>query len=408
MSVKIYGKCDERFQGVYDEFKKNFEERGEVGASVCIKIKGETVVDLWGGMANPEENIPWNEDTVSLVWSCTKGATALCAHMLAYRGLLDYDKPVAYYWPEFAQNGKENITVRMLMCHQAGLPAIRTPMPEGAFYDWDLVVNTLAAEKPFWEPGTRYGYHALTYGFLVGELVRRITGKTVGTFFKEEVAQPLGLDFWIGLPEEIEPRVAPMRLPPPSIPDPTTPFQQAFLDPESIQTCMLANTGGYLNPGECDSRAAHAAEIPAASGITNARGLAGMYAPLAMGGEINGIRLVDEATIRKMSTVASAATFEASFMVPFKFSLGYMKNCDNRWYTLYGPYISMILTESAFGHAGNGGSLGFADPSEQMSFGYTMNQQGDGIMLNDRGQSLVDAAYKALGYTSNESGAWAK
>lgn len=408
MSVKIYGKCDARFQEVYDEFKKNFEERGEVGASVCIKIKGETVVDLWGGMANPEKEIPWNEDTVSLVWSCTKGATALCAHMLAYRGLLDYDKPVAYYWPEFAQNGKENITVRMLMCHQAGLPAIRTPLPQGAFYDWDLVVNTLAAEKPFWEPGTRYGYHALTFGFLVGELVRRVSGKTVGTFFREEVAEPLGLDFWIGLPEEIEPRVAPMRLPAPSIPDPTTPFQQAFLDPQSIQTCMLVNTGGYLNPGECDSRAAHAAEIPAASGITNARGLAGMYAPLAMGGEINGIRLVDEATIRKMSTVASAATFEASFMVPFKFGLGYMKNCDNRWYTLYGPYISMILTEGAFGHAGNGGSLGFADPGEQMSFGYTMNQQGDGIMLNDRGQSLVDAAYRALGYTSNESGSWVK
>ena len=196
--MAIQGTCDAKFQEVRQEFERNFQERGEVGASVCVAVGGETVVDLWGGLANNRKDIPWTEETLSIVFSATKGATAICAHMLASRGELDLDAPVAKYWPEFAQSGKENIPVKMLLNHQAGLSAVRETLPQGAYADWDLVVNALAKEEPFWEPGTRNGYHAITYGWLVGEVVRRVSGKSLGTFFKEEIADPLGLDFWIG------------------------------------------------------------------------------------------------------------------------------------------------------------------------------------------------------------------
>jgi CubicO group peptidase (beta-lactamase class C family) len=175
------GTAAPRFASVREEFERNFAERGEVGASVCVTVDGETVVDLWGGIADPDTQVPWNEDTLVLVWSCTKGATALCAHILAARGVIDLHAPVARYWPEFAKGGKDGITVRMVLNHQAGLGP----------------------------PSTRHGYHALVFGHLVGEVLRRVTGHSLGTFFRTEVAEPLGLDFWIGLPEEQEPRVAP-------------------------------------------------------------------------------------------------------------------------------------------------------------------------------------------------------
>ena len=207
--MAVQGTCDQKFQEVRQEFERNFAERGEGGASVCVTVGGQTVVDLWGGTANTETDIPWTDETVSIVFSSTKGATAICAHVLASRGQLDLDAPVASYWPEFAQAGKENVQVKMLLNHQAGLPAVRKDLPQGAYADWDLMVDALAKEEPFWEPGTRNGYHALTYGWLIGEVVRRVSGKSLGTFFKDEIADPLGLDFWIGLPEDKEPQGCP-------------------------------------------------------------------------------------------------------------------------------------------------------------------------------------------------------
>ena len=401
------GTCDSKFERVREAFVRNFEERGELGASVCVTVDGETVADLWGGTARPDAGIPWQADTVSLVWSCTKGATALCAHILAARGRLDLDAPVVQYWPEFGQAGKERVTVAMLLNHQAGLPVPRRPLPEGAFYDWALMTTTLAAEAPFWEPGTRNGYHALTFGWLVGEVVRRVSGKSLGTFFRDEVAGPLGLDFWIGLPEEIEPRVAPMSMPePPGPGEPVSPFfQLAATDPTSIPALLFGNAGRYFNPGECDSRAGHAAEIPAANGITNARGLAGMYAPLACGGRLKGVELADRDTLARMVRVSSATGQDATLLIPTRFSLGYMKAMDNRRQPP-GLQDSAFLSEEAFGHAGYGGSIGFADPRARMSFGYTMNRMGPGTLLNERGQSLVDAVYQSLGYTSRASGTW--
>lgn len=404
--MKIGGVCDPTFERVRREFERNLEQRGEVGASVCVTLDGETVVDLWGGTARLDTGAPWEKDTVSIVMSCTKGATALCAHVLASRGLLDLDAPVADYWPAFSQAGKQGITVKMLLNHQAGLPVVRQTLPKGAFYDWNLMVKALEEQEPFWEPGTRHGYHAANFGWLVGELVRRVSGKSLGTFFQDEVAKPLGLDFWIGLPEEVEPRVAPMIWPePPGQDEPVAPIFAAMADPNSIPALVLSNSGGYADPGEGDSRAAHAAEIGAAGGITNARGLAGLYAPLACGSSLKGVELVDADTLARMAAVSSATGQDATILWPMRFSLGYMKSIDNRRRPA-GQQDSVILSEEAFGHAGYGGSLGFADPKARMSFGYSMNKMGPGGLLNERGQSLVDAVYLSLGYRSNASGSW--
>jgi CubicO group peptidase (beta-lactamase class C family) len=394
--MEIQGTCAPGFAQVRDEFAGNFAERGEVGASVCVSVDGETVVDLWGGVADPATGRPWTRDTIGHVWSATKGATALCAHILAARGLLDLNAPVATYWPEFAKNGKEGILVRHLLNHQAGLPAVREPLPAGAFYDWALMTDVLAREEPFWRPGTRNGYHALTFGYLVGEVVRRVSGRTLGAFFRDEVAGPLGLDFWLGLPEEHEHRVAPtVPAPPPGPGDAVPSFHVAALtEPTSVQALVLVNSGGYmLLPGESDTRAAHAAEFGAVGGITNARGLAGMYRTLALGGA----PLVDPDQLAVMAAVSSATSVDAVMLVPTRWALGFVKTMDNR-YLPAADREGVLLSEEAFGHVGMGGSHGFADPRARLSFGYTMNRQGTGLGVNERGQSLVDAVYRALGY----------
>ena len=398
--MAIEGTCDTRFASVREQFERNFAERGEVGASVCVTVGGETVVDLWGGTADPATGRAWDSRTIGNVWSATKGATALCAHVLSARGQLDVDAPVTAYWPEFGKNGKETVLVRHLLSHQAGVPAVREPLPAGCFYDWSLMADALAAEQPFWRPGTRAGYHALTFGFLVGELVRRISGRSLGRFFAEEVAGPLGLEFWIGLPEEHEHRVAPTIPAPPPAPGEPVPslYVAALSDPASVQGLMLANSGGYmLVPGESDSRAAHAAEIGAVGGMTQARGLAGLYRPLALGGTVDGVALVGPEQLYRMGAVVAAGSVDAVLLVPTRWTMGYVKGTDNR-YLPVADREGVLIAEEAFGHPGMGGSFGFADPRARLSFGYTMNRQGTGLGVNDRGQSLVDAAYQALGH----------
>jgi CubicO group peptidase (beta-lactamase class C family) len=410
---EVGGFCDPQFERVAEEFVRNFQQRGEVGASVCVMLAGKTVVDLWGGSADPATHAPWVEDTLSIVWSSTKGATALCAHILASRGLLDLDAPVVHYWPEFGQAGKEAISVKMLLNHQSGVAGVREPLPEGAFFNWELMIKALERQEPFWKPGSMHGYHAFTFGWLVGEVVRRVSGKSLGTFFREEVAEPLGLDFWIGLPESEERRVSHViPAEPPGPNDPISPFYAAMADPTSLQA-MLFNTGGYMFPGPdgvfgFNLRAAHAAEIGAAGGITNARGLAGMYAPLANGGSLNGVKLVNRESLARMGAVSSASSLDVTLLVPTRFALGYVKAVDNRRVPGCTKDDNLILSEEAFGHSGSGGSIGFADPAVNMSFGYTMNRMGQGVGLNERGQSLVDAVYLSLGYTSNAAGVWIK
>ena len=398
----VEGFVDARFKAVADAFVENFESRGEVGASCAITLEGKPLVDLWGGRKAPGGEA-WDRDTISIIFSSTKGAMALCAHMLADRGQLDLYAPITKYWREFGQAGKEAATVIMTLDHTVGVPHIRAVPKPGEFYDWERMTDVIAREPAFWEPGTRNGYHAITMSWTVGELVHRAAGKRLGRFFADEVAGPLGLDFWIGLPEALEHRVAPML---PAMPTPesmqTRFFQKAMTDTASPSHFFLRDFMAF-NPNE---RAGRAAEIGAANGITNARNLSAMYAPLANGGSLNGVRLVGQETLARMGRVAVGTHQDATLVIPTRFALGYMKAMDNRHLPgLDGA--SCILSDSAFGHVGAGGSIGFACPETKMSFGYTMNQMGLGLLLNDRGQSLVDAAYRAIGYRGNAGGAWA-
>ena len=207
-AVEVHGRCDERFSPVRDAFARNFEEFGEVGAAVAVTIDGKPVIDLWGGVTDKDTMNPWQQDTIVTVYSTTKGMTTICAHRLVEQGLLDLSAPVAEYWPEFAQAGKAEVPVHMLLSHRVGLPTVSDKLPEGAAFDWETMTDALARQKPFWEPGTRHGYHGLTFGWLVGEVVRRISGKSLGTFFRDEVALPLGLDFHIGVDPKHDARVA--------------------------------------------------------------------------------------------------------------------------------------------------------------------------------------------------------
>jgi CubicO group peptidase (beta-lactamase class C family) len=407
--MKVEGTCKKGFERVAEAFQNNFDAGDELGASVCLTVGGETVVDLWGGLADPKTEAPWTRDTVSIVFSCTKGATALCAHMLASRGKLDLDAPVTELWPEFGRHGKERVTTRMMLDHSAAVPALRAQVKQTGVYEWDYMTGRLADEQPFWEPGTRNGYHGLTFGWTVGEMVRRASGKSLGAFFHEDVARPLGLDFWIGLPEAIEPRVSPM-LPHVYRPEDTvTPFlRDLATNKQSIPALFYFNSGAVLGGG-LNTRAGHAAEIGAANGITNARGLAGMYAPLANGGG----RLVDGKTLARMAEVSMATHDDATLRIPTRFALGFMKSMDNRKRSLAAKLWgedcdSVIMSSAAFGHVGAGGSLGFADPAAGLSFGYTMNKMGPGLLLNGRGQPLVDAAYLSLGYRNKDGGVWVK
>ena len=410
--ARINGFVAPQYQPVFDAFVANFATRGEIGASLAITANGVPVVEAWGGYADALTAAPsqaWNRDTVSLVFSCTKGATALCAHMLIAQGKLDLNQPVAKYWPEFAANGKAGITVRMLMQHAAGLAAIpfSSMVPPGGWADWNLMTSLLAAQAPWWEPGTAYGYHALTYGWLVGELVRRVSGKSLGAFFQEQVAQPLGADFWIGMPADKIPRVAPMLGATESLP--YEPFlAKIFSDPTSMQSAVFFNLGGWLGvppttPPAYNTNASLQAEIPAAGGVTNARGLATMYAALANGGALGTTRLLPSDYTAQMGLIHSGLPVDRTVLIPTRFGLGFHGSIDNRQ---LGPGLSVIMGANAFGHAGFGGSFGFADPQAKLSFGYNMNRMGPGTGLNDRGQSLVDATYRVLGHSGNKWGAW--
>ena len=403
VAVTVSGHCDPTFGAVGEEFQRNFADRGEVGASLCVVVDGRIVVDLWGGVADPATGRLWVEDTVVMVWSATKGATALCAHLLVDAGELDLDAPVARYWPAFGAAGKDGVTVRMVLNHQAGLPHVRDRLPEDAYCDWDGMIRRIEAEPPFWEPGSRHGYHALTFGWMVGELVRRTTGQSLGAFFAKEVAAPAGLLFWIGLPEQEHHRVAPSLLASPPRPgEPTSRNARvAAADPASIPALVFRNAGRFF--ARCNTPGVWAAEIPGANGITNGRGLAGLYA--AVLGDTGGDGLVTAVALARMGAVSSASGVDASLLIPTRFSLGFMKAWDNRGQPPDAA-DSFLIGEPGFGHVGFGGSVGFADPDCRLAFGYALNRHGSRVTVDERVQSLVDATYRALGYRTNEPGAW--
>lgn len=388
---RVEGHCDAAFAPVRALFERSVAAGEELGASLAVEIDGRPVIDLWGGWADAPGGTPWRRDTVCVVFSNTKPATALCAHRLAEAGELDLDRPVAHYWPAFAAEGKKAITPRMLLDHSAGLPALREQLPDGAAFDWAQMVQRLERERPFWAPGTRVGYHALTFGWLVGELVRRLSGQLPGAFFRDQIAEPLGLDFWIGLPESEEPRVARIA-PPPPLTAARNPFEHALLhEPQSPTALYMKNTGGW-RPSGFNSRIGHAAGLGAAGGITNARALVRLYGTLALGGERDGVRVLRADTLARAIEVTSATHDDACLHVPTRFGAGFMRQMDNR----ATGQDSACFGADAFGHVGAGGSLGFASPARRLGFGYVMNRMGPGVLLNQRAHRLLDAVHACM------------
>lgn len=360
-------------------------ERGEVGASVCIQdSKGRSLVDLWGGTC-ADGQTPWTRDTLSIVFSCTKAATALCAQLLIERGQLDPDAKVTKYWPEFSENGKDQTTVRDMLGHRSGVPALRATVKADGFLNFDYMAERLAGETPFWEPGTAHGYHLVTFGWTVGELIRRISGKSLGHFFYDEIAGPRSLNFHIGLAESEFDRTSKLRLFTPNPDEALSEFAKAMMaDQSGLQALAFTNNGGWY----FDTPESWQAEIGGAGGISNARGLAGMFRTV-----LGSDAMFSRARVDAMRTPVSEGD-DLTLCIPTRFGEGFMLSIDNR--NLPGEGNSAVMGDGAFGHVGMGGSLGFADPDAKFSFGYSMNQMGGGILLNDRGQSLVNAVYNCI------------
>ena len=382
--IRILGACDERFQPLREVFEKSFSQ-GEVGAAVSVTIDGDPVVDLWGGHSDAARRRPWERDTIVNVYSTTKGMTAICANRLIDEGRLDIDRPVADYWPEFAAAGKAKIPVRQLLCHQAGLAAISTPLSLEDRYDWATMTQALAEQEVWWEPGTRHGYHAMTFGYLVGEVVRRIDGRSLGTYFREEVSEPLGLDFHIGFDVSLDERcaeVVPAARPPKGSPDP---FARARDNPDSLVSKVFSSAA--LDPAAVNSRAWRAAEIPAGNGHGTARGLARVYGALARGGEVDGVRVLTPEGVARANTEQAFGDDAVLSPLHTRFGLGFM---------MTQPMIPFGTGPNSFGHPGAGGSIAFADPDRKLGFGYTMNQMQMGLAGGAHGFSLIAALYAAL------------
>lgn len=383
--TQVYGHCDPRFAAVHRAFEENFRERGELGAAVAVTVGGRTVVDLWGGWADGARTRPWERDTLVNVWSTTKGPVALCAHVLADRGLLDFDAPVAVYWPEFAAAGKEKVLVRHLLSHRAGLAGLREPHSLEQLCDWELTTQRLAATAPWWEPGTCSGYHALTYGHLVGEVVRRVSGLRPTAFLEREVTGPLGLDFRIGLPEPDFARAAELVQQPVA-----RSGEQAAALARLAPAAVAALTNPPVGAEGANSPQWRAAEIPAANGHGTARAVAALYGVLAGRGTYGGHRVLSPEAAERVREGQGACrdlVLGAGFEGETEVGLGL-------W--LSGAHGSYGPNPRAFGHDGFGGSCGLADPEAGVSLGYVMNSMGPHIADDPRKMALVNALYSAL------------
>ncbi|MGP4002589.1 serine hydrolase domain-containing protein [Streptomyces sp. 8N706] len=378
--TEVQGLCEARFKGVRETFQQNFDARGELGAAVAVSVDGEPVVDLWGGWADAARTRRWERDTLANVWSTTKGVTALLAHLLVEDGRLDLDAPVARYWPEFAAAGKEELPVRYLLSHRAGLAGLREPTTVADLYDWELTVSRLAATEPWWEPGSRSGYHALTYGFLVGEVIRRVTGRTTGAYLRERVTGPLGIDFTIGLPESEGSRVAEL-LPPRA----TAGSEQSAVFAQLHPAAIAALSNPVVGAADANTAPWRRAELPALNGHGTARAVAALYGLLAGERGVFGRDAVDR--IREGQGPCLDLVVGAGMGRETEIALG----C---W--LSGPRGSYGPNPRAFGHDGYGGSFGLGDPEAGVSIGYVMNAMGPNIADDPRKMALIDAVYAAL------------
>ena len=387
--VAVHGDVDNGFGRVADAFAANFTEHGDVGAACTLVVDGRVVVDVWGGDADRDAGRAWEQDTLVITFSTTKGVSAVTCNRLIEQGRLDPGAPVAQYWPEFAANGKDAITVADVLSHRAGLAHVEGEFTLDEVMAIEPVVDALAAQAPFWEPGTAHGYHVRSYGWLLGEIVRRVTGVSLGTFFATELAAPLGLDYFIGLPEALEQRVA--RLYPPV----SDAALQALIDAalSDGSTLMGKAMSGPANLFRYDdmwnTRALHATEMPSSNGIGDARSLARLYASCI--GEVTAVdgssfRALSEETVARATVLRSEGTDKVLGM-PTGFGLGFI-----------GPLMMPPgVGPKAFGHAGAGGSLAFADPEAGLAFGYVMNQMQLGMTGDPRTATLVAATYSSLG-----------
>lgn len=377
--AEVFGTVDERFSSLQDVLSGHLDSGDELGASLALTLDGVPVVDLWGGWADVDRTTPWGKDTITNVWSTTKTMTSLCALMLVDRGQLDVFAPVAKYWPEFAANGKENIEVRHLMSHTSGVSGWEQPFAVEDMYDEQTASAKLATQAPWWEPGSASGYHALNQGHLVGEVLRRVDGRTLGRFFAEEVAGPLGADFHIGLPESEFGRVANVVAPPP------LPFDLAALDPDS--PVVKTFTGPPADATASWTKEWREAEIGAANGHGNARSVARIQSVISNGGEVDGVRLLSPETIELIFQQQSDGV-DLVLGVPLRFGIGYSLPQPE---TL--PYIP---AEKICFWGGWGGSMVINDLGRRMTVSYMMNKMAPGIIGSDRSESYIRAVYAAL------------
>jgi CubicO group peptidase (beta-lactamase class C family) len=388
---KVNGFVSPGFESVRDAFVENFTRRGELGGACCVYRNGEKIVDLWGGFRNRKTAEPWEEDTMVVVYSTTKGLAAMAMALAHSRGLLDYDKPVAEYWPEFAQNGKEHITVRQLLAHQAGLFAFDEPVDRETVQQPDRLADVMARHKPAWEPGTRQAYHAITLGFYEGELIRRVDPKhrTLGKFFQEEIATPLGLNLYIRLPESIPNSmlavIEPIRFIKLLFGFPLK-FTLATLDHHSNIYRALA-----VNPGSAivhDDKTIYSRdlEVPSGGGVGTAQAIAKAYGVFASGVRELGLRKETLDALAAPAIPCANGFFDECMLSEAKFSLGFMKSSE----------AVPLLNETVFGHPGAGGSLGFADPENGIGYAYVTNRMGTELTGDPRDFALRDALYAAL------------
>ncbi|MFM7094635.1 MAG: serine hydrolase domain-containing protein [Actinomycetota bacterium] len=389
--VPVSGRCEPGWEAVRAAIEANFASTGETGCSVAVFHRGRPVVDLVAGWVDQDHTLPYTADNLQVVFSTTKGIAATALAMCVDRGLVDYHKPVSHYWPEFGAHGKENVTVAQMVSHRAGLYTIDEILGLDEILDDVRIAGVLANTKPRWEPGTAHGYHALTYGWLVGELVRRVDGRDIGRFVNEEIAAPLGVDLHIGLPNRLHHRVAPLMQEQPS---PTAGPESAeakaarelmeqMLGPNTPGGQALSLSGMWTGEGLFNRPEVLRAQIPAAGAATNARSLATMYAALQT--PINGVRLLsDEALAAATENQTPANEGDKCLIMPTVFSMGFMMHSIFTQYA--GP--------GSFGHPGFGGSVAFLHPGRELSFGYAMNALAANLAGDGRAQALIDAAVR--------------
>ena len=375
----VQGYCDPKFEAVRDAFQQAIENGDEVGASLSVVVEGEAVIDLWGGFKDAARTEPWDRDTIVCCMSSSKGVTAICFMMAIDRGLVDIDKPVAHYWPEFAQNGKEDLPVRYVLDHRAGLPYIEDLGP-GTLHDFDAVVEQLARQKPLWQPGTVAAYHVVSQGFLLGEILRRVTGKKVGDFLRSEISEPLGVDFHIGITPEENERCAHFIVP-----------EEVFATRVSPEPTVMSLSFAQFPEGTMDA-ALNApewrfADVASGSGHGNGRALARLWSAIANDGTLDGVRLMSPEAVKLLGTMQHEQVEQRANRA-YRQGLGLLLSSPPTMW--FGP------NPDAFGHGGIGGSLGFVDPQRRTSFGYSPNKMHNGPDMGPRARRYVETTFECI------------